>query len=160
RTYPVHDLLAWCEHRGIWCGVELERVIGPGTAEQLIRFVTETVSPNSWSEKGGPGTIDYYPLGKALVVNQVPFVQEQVEELLSALGRQFGAEDVRQSSEPEPQAATPCPRAQAMHAHFVVRRQAAGQLMKECQKAVSEGRHHKAVELAQQAYKLDPQGVE
>src|SRR5207237_5618011 len=55
--------------------------------ELLIRLITDTVAPGSWAEVGGPGTIDYFPLGMALVINQTPDVQEQVQELLDALRR-------------------------------------------------------------------------
>lgn len=53
----------------------------------LIKLITNTVSPHTWSEVGGAGTIDYMPIGMALVINQTPDVQEQVQELLDALRR-------------------------------------------------------------------------
>lgn len=63
----------------------------PGQAhtieDQLIKLITNTVAPTSWSDVGGPGTIDYFPLGMALVINQTLDVQEQVQELLDALRR-------------------------------------------------------------------------
>src|SRR5206468_1871383 len=47
------------------------RTSANGTIEDLlINLITNTVAPNSWSSVGGPGTIQYYPLGMALVVNQ------------------------------------------------------------------------------------------
>jgi type II secretory pathway component GspD/PulD (secretin) len=65
--------------------------LAPGQAQTmenlLIRLITSTIRPDSWSDVGGPGTIEYYPLGMALVINQVPDVQEQVQELLDALRR-------------------------------------------------------------------------
>jgi type II secretory pathway component GspD/PulD (secretin) len=65
--------------------------LAPGQAQTmenlLIRLITNTIAPQSWSDVGGPGTIEYYPLGMALVINQVPDVQEQVQELLDALRR-------------------------------------------------------------------------
>jgi len=62
---------------------------GPGeTMEQLlIRLITNTVSPQTWTEVGGQGTIDYYPLGMALIINQTPDIQEQIAEFLAALRR-------------------------------------------------------------------------
>ena len=51
----------------------------------LIRLVTNTIAPATWSSVGGRGTIDYYPLGMALVVTQTPDVHEQVAELLAML---------------------------------------------------------------------------
>lgn len=53
----------------------------------LIKLITTTVAPQSWSIMGGPGTIDYFPIGMALVVNQTPDVQEQVADLLASLRR-------------------------------------------------------------------------
>ena len=53
----------------------------------LIKLIQNTIEPQSWSTVGGQGTIEFYPLGKALVVNQTPDIQEQVQELLNALRR-------------------------------------------------------------------------
>jgi type II secretory pathway component GspD/PulD (secretin)/tetratricopeptide (TPR) repeat protein len=55
--------------------------------DMLIKLITNTVAPQSWAEVGGAGTIDYMPIGLALVVNQTPDVQEQVADLLEALRR-------------------------------------------------------------------------
>jgi type II secretory pathway component GspD/PulD (secretin) len=62
---------------------------GPGqTMEaQLINLITTTVQPKSWSQMGGPGTIEYFPLTMALVINQTPDIQDQVADLLAALRR-------------------------------------------------------------------------
>jgi type II secretory pathway component GspD/PulD (secretin) len=62
--------------------------------ESLIRLIARSVEPGSWSASGGPGTIDYFPLGMALVVRQTPAVQEQVADLLAALRRLFDVEVV------------------------------------------------------------------
>jgi type II secretory pathway component GspD/PulD (secretin) len=59
-----------------------------GTMEDvLIKLITNTIAPQSWASVGGQGTIDFYPLGMALVINQTPDIQEQVAELLTALRR-------------------------------------------------------------------------
>jgi type II secretory pathway component GspD/PulD (secretin) len=55
--------------------------------EQLIKLITNTIQPQSWSDAGGPGTIDYHPLTMALVINQAADIQEQIAELLDALRR-------------------------------------------------------------------------
>jgi type II secretory pathway component GspD/PulD (secretin)/tetratricopeptide (TPR) repeat protein len=55
--------------------------------DMLIKLITNTVAPSTWAEAGGSGTIDYMPIGMALVVNQTPDVQEQVADLLDALRR-------------------------------------------------------------------------
>jgi type II secretory pathway component GspD/PulD (secretin) len=53
----------------------------------LIKLITNTIKPETWDASGGPGTIDYFPLGMALTINQTPDIQEQVQELLHALRR-------------------------------------------------------------------------
>jgi type II secretory pathway component GspD/PulD (secretin) len=55
--------------------------------DMLIKLITNTVAPQSWAEVGGSGTIDYMPIGMALVINQTADVQEQVADLLEALRR-------------------------------------------------------------------------
>jgi type II secretory pathway component GspD/PulD (secretin) len=57
------------------------------TEDQLIRLITSTVAPQTWDSMGGPGNINYYPLGMALVVHQTPDIQEQIADLLAALRR-------------------------------------------------------------------------
>src|SRR5207248_368365 len=62
---------------------------GPGQTMEdvLIATIKNTIAPQSWSVMGGPGTIDYFPLAMALVINQTPDIQEQIAELLAALRR-------------------------------------------------------------------------
>jgi type II secretory pathway component GspD/PulD (secretin)/tetratricopeptide (TPR) repeat protein len=55
--------------------------------EALIRLIQKSISPMTWSDVGGSGTIEYMPIGLALAINQTPDVQEQVAELLDALRR-------------------------------------------------------------------------
>src|SRR5207244_11263657 len=47
-----------------------QRRPGQPTEDLLINLIQNTVAPNSWKDVGGQGTIQYYPLGMALVVNQ------------------------------------------------------------------------------------------
>lgn len=54
---------------------------------ELISLIKNSVSPTSWDDHGGKGSIDYYPLGQALVISQTPDIQEQVADLLAALRR-------------------------------------------------------------------------
>ncbi|HMC64714.1 MAG TPA: hypothetical protein VKI65_07230, partial [Gemmataceae bacterium] len=51
----------------------------------LMTLVKNTVAPGTWTDVGGPGTIDYFPLGMGLVINQTPDVLDQVAELLEQL---------------------------------------------------------------------------
>jgi type II secretory pathway component GspD/PulD (secretin) len=55
--------------------------------DMLIKLITSTISPRSWAEQGGPGTIDYHPLTMSLAINQTPDIQDQVADLLAALRR-------------------------------------------------------------------------
>jgi Flp pilus assembly secretin CpaC len=55
--------------------------------DRLIRLIVSTVKPESWDVNGGRGTIDYFPLGMALAVNQTAEVQEQISHLLAGLRR-------------------------------------------------------------------------
>jgi hypothetical protein len=61
--------------------------------EVLIKLIMHVIAPQSWSPVGGAGTIDFFPLGRTLVVSQTPEVQEQVAELLAGL-RRFKAQQV------------------------------------------------------------------
>ncbi len=60
---------------------------GATMEDLLIDLIKGTIAPQSWKDMGGPGTIQYYPLGMALVINQAQEVQEDVENLLKALRR-------------------------------------------------------------------------
>ncbi|MCI0378290.1 MAG: hypothetical protein L0215_11840 [Gemmataceae bacterium] len=53
----------------------------------LMELIQNTVDHNSWANVGGQGTIQYFPLGMALVINQTQEVQEEVAALLAALRR-------------------------------------------------------------------------
>jgi type II secretory pathway component GspD/PulD (secretin)/tetratricopeptide (TPR) repeat protein len=55
--------------------------------DMLVKLITGSVAPETWADAGGSGTIEYMPIGMALVINQTPDVQEQVADLLEALRR-------------------------------------------------------------------------
>ncbi len=55
--------------------------------DMLIKLITSTVEPRSWADQGGPGTIDFHPLTNALIINQTPDIQDQIQDLLNALRR-------------------------------------------------------------------------
>jgi hypothetical protein len=93
RTYAVEDLLIPCppvvkyETNG-----ETVRVVPIGNQDgadrqeaTLLRLITNTISPQSWDKMGGLGSIEYFPLGKSVVINQTPDVQEEVSSLLESL---------------------------------------------------------------------------
>jgi type II secretory pathway component GspD/PulD (secretin) len=55
--------------------------------DMLIKLITSTIQPRSWAEQGGPGTVEFHPLTLALIINQTPDIQDQVQDLLNALRR-------------------------------------------------------------------------
>ncbi|GEM_PF-5528232 len=65
---------------------------GQTTENLLIDLLKNTVAQDSWQDKGGRGTVQFYPLGMSLVVNQTPSVHEEVQALLSALRRLYDIE--------------------------------------------------------------------
>jgi hypothetical protein len=56
-------------------------------AEKLVGMMTTSIARETWSARGGPGTIHYDAEKMSLVVNQTQDVQEQVMERLQALQR-------------------------------------------------------------------------
>src|SRR5262249_842814 len=91
KTYQVADLI-WLSgpptgYAPCAGGVPCAREADESVQNLLIKLITSTVAPQSWSDRGGSGTVDYFPLGMALVINQTPDVHEQIAELLSALRR-------------------------------------------------------------------------
>jgi len=67
----------------------------PGmTCEDLLmRLICEKIAPDSWQDRGGMGTMQYFPLGMALVVAQTPDVHERIAEYLGELQRLQDSED-------------------------------------------------------------------
>jgi Bacterial type II and III secretion system protein len=55
--------------------------------ETLIKAITRSVQPDCWSCAGGDCTIDYSPIGMALVVNAPEATQQRVAALLESLQR-------------------------------------------------------------------------
>jgi type II secretory pathway component GspD/PulD (secretin) len=89
-TYSVADLVIPAENdpsavRALVGYAVPKSESGQPLYELLIRLITQTIAPDSWSGEGGKGTIQYYPLGLALVVNQTRDVQEEIADLLQAL---------------------------------------------------------------------------
>ncbi len=58
----------------------------------LMDLIKSSIAPSSWKDMGGPGTVQFYPMGMALVINQTQEVQGEVEDLLSALRRLLNME--------------------------------------------------------------------
>ncbi|OAI47949.1 hypothetical protein AYO44_08435 [Planctomycetaceae bacterium SCGC AG-212-F19] len=98
RTYPVAHLIIPVDNYFTQPGSPLppikeEKPQPPATCEdKLIKLILNTVAPDSWAENGGHGTMDYFPLGMALVVNQTAAVHEQIAALLDSLRRNLDKE--------------------------------------------------------------------
>ncbi|MSQ93525.1 MAG: hypothetical protein EXR98_03090 [Gemmataceae bacterium] len=58
-----------------------------GMAEVLKDLIVKTIKRTSWEDMGGTGSIQYFPMGMALVISQPQEVQEEVQLLLSTLRR-------------------------------------------------------------------------
>jgi hypothetical protein len=53
--------------------------------EFLIRLITKTISPESWSANGGTGTIEYSPNDHKLTVKQYQYIQRRIAALLAEI---------------------------------------------------------------------------
>src|SRR5580693_268029 len=65
-----------------------KKIAPAGTCEkELIESIKRTVAYKTWTGSGGRGTIEYYPMGMALVVVQTPEVHQELERFLKALSK-------------------------------------------------------------------------
>jgi hypothetical protein len=55
--------------------------------DRLLQVLTSTIEPESWAQRGGAGTVEYFAPTMALVVNQTPEVHEKIDEMLKSLRR-------------------------------------------------------------------------
>jgi hypothetical protein len=60
-------------------------LVGKGQGEALIQVLTNSVEPRSWQAMGGSGTIDYFAVGRCLVVVQSDEIHAQLRTLLDEL---------------------------------------------------------------------------
>jgi hypothetical protein len=90
-TYPVADLVVPINYPGNRSedGVEPGKLAKPipSVEDALMKRIMSKVAPSTWSDKGGGGTMDYFPLPMTLVVNQTPEVQKQVADWIAATRR-------------------------------------------------------------------------
>lgn len=73
RIYPVRDLV--------------EGGIDPNgdDYDSLIDLLTSTISPTTWTDSGGTGSLSPFPSSKALVVSHNREIHEEIEVLLARL---------------------------------------------------------------------------
>lgn len=101
KTYPVADLIvAMPENRGplnlngewkpaadVKAAPPLAAAKKQQSANALIKLLTETMEPDSWSEVGGEGSIQFHEGTLSLVIRQRAAVHEAIGELLQQLRR-------------------------------------------------------------------------
>jgi hypothetical protein len=92
-TYPVAELVVPIPDFG---ARPPRNGDGRTKEDWLIRKIMRTVSPDSWEGAGGTGTIQYFPLGKALVVTNTARVQARVNHMLETMRR---VQDVQVAAE-------------------------------------------------------------
>jgi len=85
-TYLVADLVVPIEGLDVALGSNQKKPIKT-KEDWLIKKIMRTVSPASWKDSGGTGTVHYIPVDMALVVNNTPRVQAQVKYLLETMQR-------------------------------------------------------------------------
>ncbi|MDX1965530.1 MAG: M56 family metallopeptidase, partial [Planctomycetaceae bacterium] len=84
-TYPVADLVLPIPKAGRE-SAPADKVVAQ--AEPLIQLIHSTVSPDSWNEAGGTGSVKFYEATLSLVVRQSAVVHEELAGLLDQLRRQ------------------------------------------------------------------------
>src|SRR5262245_369195 len=82
KTYAVADLVV--PPPPVGCCVFATDTVKTCERE-LIKKITTAIEPKSWSCAGGTGSIEFYPLGMALVINHTPEVQAAVARYLDSL---------------------------------------------------------------------------
>ena len=78
---PTPPVTPTIQHPGAGFMLPVKKVLNP--MEQLQRLITKTVSPDSWSEIGGPGSI--IAVNHVLVIRQTQSNLRQINQLLEQL---------------------------------------------------------------------------
>ena len=87
RIYLVRNLV---QSRS---GMEVEE-----DPDSLIELITSTGMTQTWSDVGGPGTLQYFPNAGTLVVTQTREVHDQIERLLVTLRQARDEQGFRRTS--------------------------------------------------------------
>jgi hypothetical protein len=88
NVYPVADLLVYCADDLETAAKKGDECAENNIVQRLIGRITRSVSADSWRDEGGIGTIQYYPLGKAVIVNQTQANHEKISALLVSMRKQ------------------------------------------------------------------------
>jgi hypothetical protein len=90
---PFAPVILTCQGKTIRVDAPPKTPIPPDRSD-LAQLTIDIISPRSWEKKGGPGKIEYDARSQSLRVFHAHEIQEQVEELLTALRRSCGIVDV------------------------------------------------------------------
>ncbi len=100
RVYPVGDLvlhgpgpvgtprwMLWSGHGGVPPPQAKALPGSDANFDRLIEMITSTISPTSWGDVGGPGSIEYYKVNdeEVLIISHTYRVQRAIERLFSDL---------------------------------------------------------------------------
>lgn len=61
------------------------RLIDNTSVDCLVKLIQNAIAPQTWTEMGGNGSIDFYPRGINLVIKQTPDIHEQITCLLEGM---------------------------------------------------------------------------
>src|SRR5438552_3452835 len=90
-TYPVADLVVPVDMDLTDNGCALEggprRCGSQALNDRLMQTIMNTIARDTWKDVGGQATMQYFPLGMALVVHQSVAVHKEILALLQALRR-------------------------------------------------------------------------
>ncbi len=99
KTYSVADLViplnsSHCQSTGEPLSLPVPMVpkkpsSGGTCEEELIRSIKQIVAHKSWTGSGGRGTIEYYPIGMSLVVEQTAAIHDELGRYLKALSKEM-----------------------------------------------------------------------
>lgn len=104
KTYPVRDLVT--------LDSEFRPPVSPSRPagedyQSLIELITSTVSPTTWDDVGGPGSIRAFGNAHAISISQTEEAQEEAVELLAVLRRVRDQQVAAAKAVPEAAAAQP-----------------------------------------------------
>ena len=79
RVYPVADLVIVGESKRALTDRQMDDY------DTLIETIISTIAPDTWDEAGGAGSIEPFPVSRALVISQTRDVHRQIGPLLETL---------------------------------------------------------------------------
>ncbi len=91
-TYPIRDLVMRVQNGKMASDAEAVR--------DIIDTITSTISPESWAEREGPGSVTFSEKNVSLAVRQTTDVQREIQALLSRLRRERTAPAAGRSALP------------------------------------------------------------